>query len=123
MPKPQEQLSQNALDEIPAAPKLHTATSRIDWNMPAKKIYDLIRGLSPYPAAFTYLDGKLLKIYRASYTIADTQFAAGEYKTDGKSMLQFAAADGWVQIVELQLEGKKKMEVDAFLRGHRTHHL
>ena len=118
-PRPQEQISQTALDELPSAPKLHTDTSRIDWNMPAKKIYDLIRGLSPYPAAFTHLDGKLLKIYRASYTIADTQFAAGEYKTDGKSFLQFAATDGWVQIVELQLEGKKRMEVDAFLRGHR----
>lgn len=118
MPKPQEQISQINLDEIPAAPKLHTETSRIDWNMPSKKIYNLIRGLSPYPAAFTQLDGRLLKIYKASYTIADTDLSAGEYKTDGKSFLQFAAADGWVQILELQLEGKKRMAVDAFLRGH-----
>lgn len=123
MPRPQGQFNQISIDEIPSAPKLHTDTSRIDWNMPAKKIYDLIRGLSPYPAAFTYLDGKLLKIYKASYKIADTHHTAGEYITDGKSFLQFAAADGWVQIVELQLEGKKRMEVGAFLRGHRTHHL
>ncbi len=119
IPKPQEQFSQTDLDELPSAPKLHTDTSRIDWSMPAKKIYDLIRGLSPYPAAFTYLDGKLLKIYKASYTIADTHHAAGAYNTDGKSFLQFAAADGWVTVLELQLEGKKRMEVDAFLRGHR----
>jgi methionyl-tRNA formyltransferase len=87
--------------------------------MPVKKIYDLIRGLSPYPAAFTYLDGKLLKIYKASYKIIDIHQAPGAYNTDGKSFLQFAAADGWVQVLELQLEGKKRMEVDAFLRGHR----
>jgi methionyl-tRNA formyltransferase len=60
-----------------------------------------------------------LKIYKASYEIADKARAAGTYNTDGKSFLQFAAADGWVQVQELQLEGKKKMEVDAFLRGHR----
>lgn len=119
MPKPQEQISQTALDEIPAAPKLHTETSRIDWNMPAKKIYDLIRGLSPYPAAFTQLDGKLLKIYKASYEIADKDLAEGTYNTDGKSFLQFAAADGWVFITELQLEGKKRMDIASFLRGHR----
>jgi methionyl-tRNA formyltransferase len=119
MPKPQEQISQTALDEIPAAPKLHTETSRIDWNMPAKKIYDLIRGLSPYPAAFTHLDGKLLKIYKASYEIADKARAAGTYNTDGKSFLQFAAADGWVFITEMQLEGKKRMDIASFLRGHR----
>jgi methionyl-tRNA formyltransferase len=118
-PKPQEQLSRASLDEIPSAPKLHTDTSRIDWNLPAKKIYDLIRGLSPYPAAFTHLDGKLLKIYKASYLNTETQLHPGEYKTDGKSFLQFAASDGWVQIIELQLEGKKRMVVDAFLRGHR----
>jgi methionyl-tRNA formyltransferase len=119
MPKPQEQISQITLDEIPAAPKLHTETSRIDWNMPAKKIYDLIRGLSPYPAAFTHLDGKLLKIYKASYEIADKELAAGTYNTDGKSFLQFAAADGWVFITEMQLEGKKRMDIASFLRGHR----
>ena len=119
MPKPQEQISQTALDEIPAAPKLHTETSRIDWNMPAKKIYDLIRGLSPYPAAFTQLDGKLLKIYKASYEIADKDLAEGTYNTDGKSFLQIAAADGWVFITELQLEGKKRMDIASFLRGHR----
>lgn len=118
-PRPQEQISQTVLDELPTAPKLHTDTSRIDWNMPAKKVYDLIRGLSPYPAAFTYMDGKLLKIYKASYKVTDTQHTAGTYDTDGKSFLQFAAADGWVQVLELQLEGKKRMEVDAFLRGHR----
>lgn len=119
MPKPQEQISQTALAEIPAAPKLHTETSRIDWNMPVKKIYDLIRGLSPYPAAFTYLDGKLLKIYKASYKITDTHQAIGAYNTDGKSFLQFATADGWVFITELQLEGKKRMDIASFLRGHR----
>ncbi len=119
MPKPQIQLSQTAMDEIPSAPKLHTDTSRIDWNLPAKKIFNLIRGLSPYPAAFTQLDGKLLKIYKASYVNTEPNLSPGEYKTDGKSFLQFAAADGWVNILELQLEGKKRMEVDAFLRGHR----
>jgi len=79
----------------------------------------LIRGLSPYPAAFTYLDGKLLKIYSAKKEAITPTIKAGSFETDKKTFLKFACADGYIHIKELQLEGKKKMIVEDFLRGHR----
>ena len=113
--------------ELKHAPKIFTETCRIDWNKPTAEIYNLIRGLSPFPAAFTELDGKLLKIFRSEkekFRAADAgevtlAYRPGEFYTDGKSFLRFAAADGWLRVTELQLEGKKKMEIGEFLRGYR----
>jgi methionyl-tRNA formyltransferase len=113
--------------DLKHAPKIFTETCRIDWNKSTAEIYNLIRGLSPFPAAFTELDGKLLKIFRSEkeeFRDADTgevtiAYRPGEFYTDGKSFLRFAAADGWLRVTELQLEGKKKMEIGEFLRGYR----
>ena len=101
------------------APKIFTETCKIDWTKPVDDIYNLIRGLSPYPAAFTVLQDKTMKIYRAKKEPAAMVAAAGEWKTDQKSFLKFAGADGYIHITELQLEGKKKMTVEEFLRGYR----
>jgi methionyl-tRNA formyltransferase len=101
------------------APKIFTETCKIDWTKPVADIYNLIRGLSPYPAAFTVLQDKTMKIYRAKKEQAATVAAAGEWKTDQKSFLKFAGADGYIHVTELQLEGKKKMTVEEFLRGYR----
>jgi len=101
------------------APKIFTETCKIDWTKPVDHIYNLIRGLSPYPAAFTVLQDKTMKIYRAKKEQAATVAAAGEWKTDQKSFLKFAGADGYIHVTELQLEGKKKMTVEEFLRGYR----
>lgn len=101
------------------APKIFTDTCKIDWNKPVKKIYDLIRGLSPYPAAFTHLKDKMLKIYRAELEIIPTETTPGQYITDGKTFLKFAGTDGYIIIKELQLEGKKKIYIEDFLRGYR----
>jgi methionyl-tRNA formyltransferase len=100
------------------APKIFTETCKIDWNKPVDEVYNLIRGLAPYPAAFTFLDEKKLKIYKASKELSITS-KVGEYKTDKKTNLQFACTDGYINILELQLEGKKKMNVEDFLRGYR----
>ncbi|HTB53131.1 MAG TPA: methionyl-tRNA formyltransferase [Ferruginibacter sp.] len=100
------------------APKIFTETCKIDWNKPVEEVYNLIRGLAPYPAAFTFLDGKKLKVYKASKELSNSS-KAGEYKTDKKTTLQFACTDGYINILELQLEGKKKMNVEDFLRGYR----
>jgi methionyl-tRNA formyltransferase len=100
------------------APKIFTETCRIDWNKPTDEIYNLIRGLSPFPAAFTHLDGRLLKIYSSEKEIAATT-AAGIRDTDQKSYLRFSTADGYIRVTELQLEGKKKMNVADFLRGYK----
>lgn len=106
-------------EQLKAAPKIHTRTCEIDWGMGAKKIFDLIRGLSPYPTAFTTLNGKSLKIFEADYILEQHQSQPGQFETDGKSYLRFSALDGWVYIKELQLEGKKRMDVSSFLKGFR----
>jgi len=105
--------------DIKHDPKIFTETAKIDWTKPVTEIYNLIRGLSPYPAAFTYMDGKLLKIYKAKKEIAPPVTAPGEWETDKKSYLKFAGTDGYIIVEELQLEGKKKMNVVDFLRGYR----
>lgn len=104
---------------IPIAPKLTTQTGMIDWTQPSKKIVDLIRGLSPYPCAYSQLDGKTVKIIKATFKIDDAAIGFEGYESDGKSFLRFASSDGWVYLHELQLEGKKKMDVASFLRGYR----
>ena len=101
------------------APKITTETCRIDWNKPVTTIYNLVRGLSPYPAAFTELNGKKLKIFSGEKEITKLVIAAGNYETDGKTFLKYACLDGFLQIKELQLEGKKRMFIEEFLRGFR----
>lgn len=105
--------------ELRHAPKLFTDTCRIDWQSNATAIYNLIRGLSPFPAAFTQLDGKTLKIFKATIVDGKPTIPAGQYQTDGKTYLRFACADGYIQVDELQLEGKKRMPLGDFLRGYR----
>ena len=116
-PKPQAAIA--VAEDLPTAPKIHTDTCKIDWNKTAQQVYDLVRGLSPYPGCFSFLDGKMMKVFKVSFETVSTGALPGEYHTDGKSFLRFAAADGWVSITELQLEGKKRMDIASFLRGHR----
>ncbi len=101
------------------APKIFTSTCQIDWTKPVDEVYNLVRGLSPYPAAFTFLEGKKLKIFKAEKTYITTTIAPGEFETDKKNFLRFACADSYISIKEMQLEGKKKMTVADFLRGYR----
>jgi methionyl-tRNA formyltransferase len=101
------------------APKIFTETCKIDWNKPVNEVYNLIRGLSPYPSAFTHLDNKLLKIFKAKKETTTPANPAGHFETDNKTFLKFAAADGYIYITELQLEGKKKITIEEFLRGYR----
>lgn len=101
------------------APKIFTETCRIDWTQPVAHIYDLIRGLSPFPAAFTDLDGKLLKIYRAEKDPGPPSVSPGQTETDNKSFLRFAAADGYLRATDIQLEGKRRMNIADFLRGYK----
>jgi methionyl-tRNA formyltransferase len=101
------------------APKIFTDTCRIDWNRPTHEVYNLIRGLSPFPAAFTHLDGKLLKVYHAEKELIRPAILPGQSETDQKFYLRFATSDGYIRIIELQLEGKKKMKIEDFLRGYK----
>ena len=107
------------------APKLTRELCHIDWNAPTDQIYNLIRGLSPYPTAYTELvrDGSApvqLKIFRAEKVPAGTVSAApGTVLSDGKTWLRIATADGAVELKDIQLAGKKRMEAGAFLAGFR----
>ena len=101
------------------APKIFKETCRIDWNKSVTEIHNLVRGLSPHPAAFTELQGKTMKVYRSEKELNILSLSPGNFETDKKSFLKFACADGYIHVKELQLEGKKKMAIEEFLRGFR----
>ena len=104
---------------IHQAPKIFTENCRIDWNKPVTQVFNLIRGLSPYPGAFTSFDNKVLKIYKAEKILATPDEPPGTFETGNKTYMRFACTDGYIKPTEIQLEGKKKMMVEEFLRGYR----
>jgi methionyl-tRNA formyltransferase len=105
--------------QLKHAPKIFTETCTIDWEKDCNSIYNLIRGLSPYPAAFCFLDEKKLKVFAATKEIATHQHITATHFTDGKTFFKYACADGFIHITDLQLEGKKRMKTEDFLRGYR----
>ena len=117
--KDQNSISHEASTKLKHAPKIFTETCKINWNKPVDEIYNLIRGLSPYPAAFTHLNGKVIKIYKAEKQAGAGSSSPGQIETDKKTYLKFACADGFIDVKELQLEGKKRMLIDDFLRGYK----
>ena len=106
------------------APKIFKETCRIDWNLGVKRTYDFIRGLSPYPAAWTeinYNEKKaVLKIYSAIKEFQDHHYPVGKVVTDGKTYLKVALVDGFLSLTTIQMAGKKRMEITDFLRGFHT---
>ena len=108
--------------EIKHAPKIFKNDCLINWSDKASHIFNQIRGLSPYPGAFTILKNKnekelTLKIYVATISESIEFLEAGKIISDNKSFLNIAASDGLISIKELQLEGKKRMTVVDFMRG------
>lgn len=121
-PIPQEEMA--VVGELRPAPKIFKETCRIDWNQPVKRIYDFIRGLSPYPAAWTELvqpDGEavVVKVFETEKIENPHQLPAGTLLTDGKTYIRVAVADGFIDIRSLQLPGKKRLKTDELLRGFR----
>jgi methionyl-tRNA formyltransferase len=114
-----EQPQPESATELRHAPKIFKEDGRIDWDNKANEVHNLIRGLSPVPGAYTFIEDKQLKIYKSSVEETNTGKVPGEYDTDGKTYLRFAAADGWLNCLEVQYEGKKRMPVADFLRGFR----
>lgn len=110
------------LSQLKHAPKIFSETCRIDFTKPVAQVHNLIRGLSPFPGAFTELGGKMLKIYRSEKEITGVgqsgTIRPGEHMTDRKTILKFACTDGFILVKELQLEGKKRMMTEDFLRGY-----
>ena len=119
---PQEQLA--AATDLRPAPPRFPATCRIDWQAGVKKVYDFVRGLSPYPAAWTELHQGdaaplALKIFETEKVFVAHNLKPGSIVTDKKTYFQIASTDGFVKVLSLQLAGKKRMEVADFLRGYR----
>nr|WP_294901240.1 methionyl-tRNA formyltransferase [uncultured Pedobacter sp.] len=112
---------QSAFDEkeLRHAPKIFKEDCKIEWNNPNEKVFNLIRGLSPYPTAYTSFLDKGLKIYKAEQDKKKPAIAPGEFLSDGKTYLKFATQDGFISVKEIQQEGKKKMLIEDFLRGIR----
>ncbi len=124
-PVPQEQLMRADV-ELRPAPKIFKDTCRIDWSKPLKQVYDFVRGLSPYPAAWCELvresddNRQSLKVYVAEKIFASHGLPCGQVVSDGKSYLHVAVSDGFLAVKELQLAGKKRMPVADFLRGFKV---
>ncbi|MBQ8502411.1 MAG: methionyl-tRNA formyltransferase [Bacteroides sp.] len=119
---PQEEMA--VAGDLRPAPKIFKETCRIDWNQPVKRIYDFIRGLSPYPGAWTewLLPGGetvAVKIFESEKLIETHQLPVGTLLTDGKNYIRIAVTDGFVGIRSLQLPGKKRLKTDELLRGFR----
>lgn len=117
---PQLSTINQQLSTIKHAPKIFTETCKIDFTKTKEEVHNLIRGLSPFPGAFTTLNGKTLKIYRSEICQEpDNGLGNGAVTTDEKNWLKFSCSNGAIKVIELQLEGKKKMLAEDFLRGYR----
>lgn len=102
---------------VSKAPKLFHETCEIDWNQSTDTIYDFIRGLSPFPGAWTKYEGIEMKVYWADRDTVDHDEEPGTMTTDGKQYLRFASKDGYLYIKDLKLSGKRRMDVKSFLNG------
>lgn len=116
-----KEIGQASMGEINlrSAPKIFREDCKIDWKQPVKKVFDLIRGLSPYPAAFCILQDKTLKIFKAEIIESALMKQPGTFQTDNKTFLKFACKDGFVSVLDVQMEGKRRMNIEEFLRGIR----
>jgi methionyl-tRNA formyltransferase len=113
-------IPQKESTELKIAPKIFKETCEIDWNKSAREVYNFVRGLSPYPTAWTTLNGKFYKIYKSKVVDnASRQNNPGEVKSDGKTFIHVNCQQGILAIEELQAEGKKRMLVEEFLRGNK----
>jgi methionyl-tRNA formyltransferase len=113
-----------AKDNLKEAPKIFKETCHINWNKSAETIHNLIRGLSPYPAAFFNLKAENkpdlnIKVYSSMPEVIPHSMAPGSIVSDNKKTLKIACSNGFVHILELQAAGKKRMNTEDFLRGFK----
>ena len=108
-----------------SAPKIFKEDMKIDWTKEVHSVYNHIRGLSPFPTAWTELIHKEtaavfpLKIFKTEKIVREHQNAVGTIVIDGKKTFDIYVEDGMIRVIELQLSGKKRMGVEEFLRGFR----
>jgi methionyl-tRNA formyltransferase len=112
-------LEQRASSGLKHAPKIFKETCSINWNQSALHVQNFVRGLSPYPSAWTPIGGRVFKVFKVALIDNDVGAAPSEIKTDQRSYVHVKCADGWISILEFQPEGKKKMKVEEFFRGNK----
>ena len=128
--KPQEIVEQSMINtqlsnEVSAkpalkqAPKIHADSCRINLDASVENVHNLIRGLSPHPAAFIVINEKMLKVFKSKKEVCFPKETEGDYETDGKTFLKFACANGYIHFLDVQMEGKKRMSIEDFLKGYR----
>jgi len=105
--------------KVSKAPKIHSDTCEINFDQTTDKVYNFVRGMSPYPAAWTTLNGLNCKIYRATKGVDAPLQEPGTMSTDGKKFLRFFTLDGFIEVHELKLQGKRKMSIKDFLNGYK----
>ncbi len=112
-------LEQSMTGELKSAPKIFKETCAINWHHSTEAIRNFVRGLSPYPAAWTRIHEKVYKIFRTEALPADTGDRNHAWRTDNKTYLHFRTGDGWIAVTDLQPEGRKRMNIQEFFRGNR----
>jgi methionyl-tRNA formyltransferase len=104
---------------IKTAPKIFKETCLINWDQPSERVHNFVRGLSPYPAAWTVIKGKTFKIIKVTPFLSEKSGAPGDFSTDNKNYLCIKTSDGWIYVDELQPEGKRKMKAKEFFMGNK----
>lgn len=110
---------QNNSTDFNHAPKIFTKHCEINWNEPLQAVYNLVRGLAPFPGAQTKIEGKLVKLFTTKMVQDSPLESPGTFITDGKTFAKFACKDGYLLLEDIQWEGKKRMKITDFLRGYR----
>jgi methionyl-tRNA formyltransferase len=117
-------IPQSSLIPATNAPKIFTDTCRLDLGKTVHEAYNFVRGLSPYPGAWVDLNGKVLKIFKAKPVVFDMPHASSDqiklYQTDQKTYLKIFLCDGWLELLEIQIEGKRRMSIVDFLNGNKV---
>ena len=104
--------------EVSQAPKLFKHNTEINWDQSCLNIHNFVRGLNPYPTAWVLIGKKTLKVFTTHFVIEQIE-ETGKLDTDNKSYLRYSCQDGWIYLDEVQLEGKKRMNIKDFLNGNR----
>lgn len=112
------ELKPQDLSLVSKAPKIFKEDCEIDFNQPAEQVFNFIRGMNPYPTAWTTLDGKMLKVYKAEAKNVYHNIAPGKMISDKKSYLKITCRTGLISLKEIQMQGKRKMSIDEFLNGY-----
>jgi methionyl-tRNA formyltransferase len=112
-----EETPQIEFDNLKGAPKLYAQNTAINWDTTGEQIEHFVRGLQPYPVAHAQLDGKKLQIYRASFSPQDHNHPSGIFFTDQKKYLAVSVPNGYIHLLEIKLQGKRKMMITDFLNG------